>query len=88
MSKQNTILGILGGAIVGGIAGILLAPDKGEKTREKIAGKAKETKEDVVENVEAVLENLSKKYDVVKKASSEIIDKSKKELSKVKKEIA
>ncbi len=36
MSNTKTILGILGGAAVGAIAGVLFAPDKGYKTRRKI----------------------------------------------------
>jgi gas vesicle protein len=36
--------GILFGAIIGGIAGVLLAPDKGEKTRKVLKQKAEELK--------------------------------------------
>ena len=37
MSAGKTILGVIAGASIGAIAGILLAPDKGSATRKKIA---------------------------------------------------
>lgn len=36
MKNSNVLLGILGGVAAGAIAGILLAPDKGSKTRKKL----------------------------------------------------
>jgi gas vesicle protein len=35
MSSNNIALGILGGIAAGAIAGILLAPNKGSKTKKK-----------------------------------------------------
>ncbi len=37
MRTLNVIGAFLGGAVVGGVLGILFAPEEGEKTREKIA---------------------------------------------------
>ena len=36
MRTLNVIGAFLGGAVVGGVLGILFAPEEGEKTREKI----------------------------------------------------
>ena len=41
-TSSKVILAAIAGAAVGAVAGILLAPDKGEETRRKIAEKAKE----------------------------------------------
>ena len=37
MSRVNSVLALLGGAAMGAIIALLLAPAKGEETREKIA---------------------------------------------------
>jgi gas vesicle protein len=43
MNKYSKIgLAFLAGAVVGAIAGVLLAPDKGSETRKKMADKARD----------------------------------------------
>ncbi|MDH5252259.1 MAG: YtxH domain-containing protein, partial [Nitrospira sp.] len=56
MERQNTecsaspiALAFLGGAIVGGIVGLLLAPKSGVETRRTIKGYADKTEEEIVE---------------------------------------
>ncbi len=48
-SNSNTALGLLAGAAIGAIAGILFAPDKGSNTRKKIAEQAATTQENLKE---------------------------------------
>ena len=43
-TTSKVITGVLVGASVGIIAGILIAPDSGKRTREKLADKAKDLK--------------------------------------------
>lgn len=43
MSKKAVMVGLLAGAVAGALAGILMAPDKGSKTRKNLTGKGKET---------------------------------------------
>ncbi len=43
-TTSKVLTGVLVGASVGIIAGILIAPDSGKRTREKLAGKAKDVK--------------------------------------------
>ena len=47
------LTGCLAGAIIGGVLGVLLAPHRGDITRRKVARKAEETKEQVIEVVVA-----------------------------------
>lgn len=58
MSKTGIGLGILLGVAIGAGIGILVAPDKGSKTRGKIRGKVDEAKSDI-----------GTKYDALKKKS-------------------
>lgn len=48
----NTLVAILAGAAVGAIAGILLAPDQGDKTRKRISKGFREGKDDVSHKLE------------------------------------
>lgn len=88
MSTQNTVIGILGGIAVGAIAGILLAPDKGSKTRAKIAESAEETKDNIIENINSATDSFSEKIEELKKVGNDILEKGKTKLSKVEEKIA
>lgn len=67
----NTVIALLAGAAIGAVAGILLAPDKGSKTREKIKDgfdKAKHNlkkKFDLEETYEDIVSNMSHKTEDV-----------------------
>ncbi len=53
MSKtQSTLFALVAGFAIGAVAGILLAPDNGEKTRQKLAKKAEDLKKELDEQVE------------------------------------
>ncbi|MEQ3656321.1 MAG: YtxH domain-containing protein [Dokdonia sp.] len=95
MSTNNTIIGVLSGIAVGAAIGVLLAPDKGENTRAKLASKSREAQLGLKDSLNDILDSLSEKYDVAKRtgadikdAGAEIISKSKEELSKAGNEIA
>jgi len=49
------LVGCLAGMVVGAAVGVLLAPHRGDITRRKLARRAGETKEQVVERVEDLM---------------------------------
>ncbi len=73
MSKQSKILlGILGAAAAGVIAGMLIAPDKGSETRKKIKNKAK----DYADNLNGVIEKGKRKFQRKVDEFEDVIDAS------------
>lgn len=54
----KTILTFLTGAAAGALAGILLAPESGKKTREMISQKALDLKEDLDEAIDTGTDKL------------------------------
>lgn len=79
MSDNNSgsgfafIAGLAVGAVVGGIAGLLFAPEAGDETRRKLQDKSKELTEDLhdkfdefKDTVNEALENVKTKVEDVK----------------------
>jgi gas vesicle protein len=61
-------IGLLAGAVIGGVIALLYAPNSGKKTRQLIKDKATEFVDEVVETVK---EETSGVMDTVKEAASE-----------------
>jgi len=57
----KVVAGVLVGAAVGVIAGILLAPDSGKNTRKKIVDKTKDMADDVKMKATDTLKNITNK---------------------------
>lgn len=87
-STPVIVLAFLGGAIVGAIAGILLAPKSGEKIRRELKGYARKTEEEVIEKAKEVRAALDetiergKRYVAEKKADAEAAVKAGREALK------
>jgi gas vesicle protein len=71
-NSSRVLVALAAGAAIGGILGILFAPDKGSVTREKIADKAKDVSDNVKDYVSAgkdkleeIKNNLEAKLDKV-----------------------
>lgn len=76
MNSSKVLLGILGGVAAGALAGILLAPDKGSKTRKKIASKGKGFTDDMKYKFEDLYENVTGKYENLLKDSKKMVKKN------------
>jgi gas vesicle protein len=57
----NTLLALLAGAAIGAVAGILMAPDKGSKTREKIKDGFDDAKESLKNKFNSANEQFKSK---------------------------
>jgi gas vesicle protein len=60
-TSGNSLLALLTGALIGAGIGILYAPDKGSKTREKIKDGFQDAKDDLKNKLDEVSEQLKSK---------------------------
>ena len=71
MKKSNVVLGVLAGAAIGAMLGVLYAPDKGSNTRKKIHRKG----EDIVDDLKDKAENLAEKVNDLSRKAAKLVDK-------------
>lgn len=57
-NTKNILIAAGSGLAVGALLGVLLAPAKGSETREKIANKAHEAKDTIIEKKDEIAENI------------------------------
>ena len=62
MSAGKVVIGVIAGAAVGAIVGVLFAPDKGSETRNKIINKGEDTIHDLKLKVSNMMDLLAKKF--------------------------
>jgi gas vesicle protein len=79
-STKNVLIGFLTGIAAGAVIGILYAPDKGSKTRNKIKNKTKELGNNVTES-------LSKQVDNIKQHVSNFVDDIKSKFENLESEV-
>jgi gas vesicle protein len=78
MDKSNNAEKIIGalllGAAIGGVLGILFAPDKGSETRKKILAKGDDIKDALKENLSIFFQEAKKDTSLVQNKASEYIE--------------
>ncbi|MFB9057408.1 YtxH domain-containing protein [Mariniflexile ostreae] len=80
MKTNKALLGIIVGVAVGTAVGVLFAPDKGEKTRKKIASKTQDAKDKLKESFDDFVETASQKYASIKEEGEAILKTKKEDL--------
>lgn len=73
MDSSKVLLGALVGVAAGAIAGILFAPAKGSKTRNRIMKKGKNYSDDLKNKFEELYENVTDKYENILSDAKEMV---------------
>ena len=79
MKSRNLLISILAGAAAGALAGILLAPEEGAKTRKKIVKKGEDYYGSMLDRINKLFDTISKKVGKVKKEADITAEKVKEE---------
>ena len=87
MKTDKVILGVLGGLAAGTILGIMLAPDKGDKTRKKIIAKSNYYTDELKNKLDTLLGTINKKYEKIWSEGENIIAEEKSKFYDAKNEI-
>lgn len=58
-NSSKIMLGVLAGAAAGTIAGILIAPDRGENTRKKVSDSSNKFKEDINSKLQQSVDRMN-----------------------------
>ena len=87
MKADKIILGVLGGVAVGALLGVLFAPEKGSKTRQKIADKSNDYADDLKDKLDVLLGTMTKKYENIWQEGENLIAQGKSKFNDTKKEI-
>lgn len=66
MNTGNFLLGVLAGAAVGAIIGVLMAPDKGTETRKKVMKKGEDYTEALKDKFDDLVSSMTDKFETVK----------------------
>lgn len=77
MKKSNVVFGVLAGAAIGALLGVLFAPDKGDNTRKKIYRKGEDMVGDLKEKAHALTERaneLSRKANILMEKVNSSVD--------------
>lgn len=65
MKPNNVVVGVIGGLALGAILGVLFAPHKGSKTRQKIADKGHDPKDSIESGMHSMADSVHNKYNEI-----------------------
>ncbi len=75
-NSGNIIVALLAGAVIGAGVGILLAPDKGSKTRQKIKDGVNSSKDDLFEKLKGFTDMIKDKTTDAVSAIDELLEET------------
>jgi gas vesicle protein len=75
MSTKKLLIGVLAGAAVGAIAGILFAPDKGSSTRRRFKRKSYEYTDELEEKFNDLIDNITDQFQTVVEEVNQMAEK-------------
>lgn len=81
MSKGKLLAGLFIGAATGAALGLLLAPDKGSDTRNKISKKTKKLGKDLQDKLNQAKDSIKTKYDNIKGDANEMMEQEKQKVN-------
>lgn len=84
MNTGKVVVGVLAGAAIGALMGVLFAPDKGSETRKKISQKGSDAVDELKEKLEAMLAAITDKYETVKDDLSHLAKEEMKKAESIK----
>lgn len=84
-STGKLMSAILMGAAIGGVLGILFAPDKGSETRKKIATKGNDLTDAVKDKVNEIADKFRKEVDAIKNQANDFAENGKSVVENLKK---
>ncbi len=88
MSNSKTLLGIVAGAAIGALAGILFAPDKGSETRKKISENTGDLADSVKNSFGEFVDNLKNVYANAENKTEDFKDKARAKMNNLKTEVS
>ncbi len=73
-NSGKVIGALLIGAAIGGVLGVLFAPDKGSETRKKMMGKADDLTGSLKDKFNKLMDDVKKEFAVAKQKASEFAE--------------
>jgi gas vesicle protein len=86
MSTGKAVLGTVAGLAIGGILGILFAPEKGSVTRKQIADKGNDYVGDLKSKYADIADTLKEKFQAAKSEAQNLAENGKENFEKVQKD--